>query len=147
MRDLLIQLLQQQLPVQVLAGTVLAVNRDAATCDVQPLDTTAPEFFDVRLRAVDDEQLSGLILWPRVGSIVLVGLVDNDRNTAFLSLCSEVDSFTLSTPNESLLTLLQDLIQSIQRMVFTTNAGPTVQLLNAAEFDRLAQRLSHLLSA
>lgn len=149
MREQLLNLIRQQLPVQVVSGTVLAVNKAEATCDVQPLDTAAPEIFDVRLRAVDDEQLTGLIIWPQVGSVVLVGLIDNDPNTAFLSLASEVESYTLSTEQESLLTWLQDLVQALQQLVLLTNAGATTGLLPTSQqaLQQLLTRLPNLLTA
>jgi hypothetical protein len=146
-RAMIQQIVREQLPVMVLPATVLSVNKAEAIIDAQPLERDAPELFDVRLRAVDDDTATGLIAWPVVGSVVLIGLIGNDINTAFVVAASEVESFTISSAQESLLTVLQDLIAEIKAMRFTTNQGPTIQLLNSPAFDALAQRLPNLLTA
>jgi len=147
LRAIITKIVREQLPLQVFPATVKSVNKQEASLDAQPLELSAPECFDVRLRAVDDGSLHGLISWPQVGSVVLIGLIDNDLNTAFVVAASEVESFTLSTSAESLATVLQDLLTEIKGMKFTTNQGPTLQLLNAPAFDLIANRLTTLLTA
>lgn len=145
LRDVMIQLIREQVPMMVVPATVLRVDKAAAVCDLQPVEQDAPELLDVRLRAVDNGTATGLISWPAVGSVVLVGLIDNDLNTAFVAACSEVEGFTLSTEKESLHTLLTDLVAEVRRLKFATNAGPTVQLLTDPAWALLASRIDNLL--
>lgn len=142
------KIIMEKLPVQVFPATVDAVNRAEATIDVQPLDKDAPEVFDVRLRAVDDDTATGLIQWPTVGSVVLIGLIGNDVNTAFMVAASEVKTFTISTTQESLLPWLQDLVQAVQQLVLLTNSGATTGILPSSQqqLTSLLNRLPHLLS-
>ena len=140
------KIITEKLPVQVFAATVKAVNRAEATIDVQPLDKDAPEVFDVRLRAVDDDTATGLILWPALQSVVLIGLIGNDVNTAFMVMASEVQSITLSTAQESMLTILQDLLTALQQLTVSTPAGVSGVPLNLPAFQSLAQRLPLLLT-
>jgi hypothetical protein len=136
------------LPVTVVAGKVVELDRAAACIDVQPLDDTAAPFLDVRLRAVDDGQATGFIQWPKAGSDVLVGLINNDRNTAFLVAASQVETFTLSSEQESLLPWLQELVKSVQQLVLLTNYGPTTGILPASQqqLQGLLDRLPNLLT-
>ncbi len=145
-RAMIQQVIREQLPVHVFPATVVEVNRAAATMDVQPLERAAPEVFDVQLRAVDNGAATGLISWPVPGSVVLVGLIESNLNTAFMVAASEVETFTLSTERESLLTLLQDLIAEIKAMQFMTNTGATTGLITSPKFDLLLNRLPNLLS-
>ncbi|MDF7809907.1 hypothetical protein [Hymenobacter sp. YC55] len=149
LREMIQQIVREQLPVQVFPATVLSVNKAEAIIDVQPLDKQAPEVFDVRLRAVDDDLATGLILWPAVDSVVLIGLIGNDINTAFMVGASELESFTLSTAQESLLTWLQDLVQAVQQLVLLTNTGATTGMLPTSQqaLQQLLTRLPNLLTA
>jgi hypothetical protein len=149
-REMMQQLIIEQLPVQVIAGTVLSLDRAGACIDVQPLDESAPKLLDVRLRAVDDGKATGFIQWPKEGSVVLVGLIGNDINTAFVVAASEVETFTLSTEQESLLTWLQDFGQLlIGELVLLTNQGPTVGLApnSLQAVQQLFARLPNLFTA
>jgi hypothetical protein len=147
-RSALVRTMQGLVPVQVVPGTVLAIDRAAACIDVQPLDETAAPFLDVRLRAVDDGQATGFIQWPKEGSDVLVGLINNDRNTAFMVAASQVETFTLSSADESLLTWLQDLVKQIQQLQLLSNYGATTGTAPTSlqALQQLAGRLPHLLT-
>lgn len=146
-RAMIQQIITEQLPVQVLPATVLTVNKAEAIIDVQPIDEQLPQMFDVRLRAVDDDTATGLIQWPTVGSVVLIGLIGNDVNTAFMVAASEVETFTISTAQESLHTFLQDLLTALQQLTVPTPAGVSGVPINLTAFTDLATRLPLLLSA
>jgi hypothetical protein len=148
-REMIQQIIRESLPVQVIAGTVLSLDRAGACIDVQPLDDSAPKLLDVRLRAVDDGKATGFIQWPAEGSAVLVGLIGNDINTAFVVAASEVETFTLSTEQESLLTWLQDFGQLLQtEFVLLTNTGATTGVAPTAlqALQQLFARLPNLLT-
>jgi hypothetical protein len=147
LRALVAQIVAERLPVSTVPARVLSVDKAAATCDVQPVEADTPEMFDVRLRAVDDGTAAGFIAWPVVGSVVLVSLIDNDLNTAFVSLASQVESFTLSTDRESLLPFLQDLFAALKAQTYSNGGGLTTPPNNLAAFAALEQRLPNLFSA
>ena len=53
--------------------------------------------------------------------------------------------FLLKKENETLKKLMVDLLQEIQKMKFTTNAGPTLLLLNKPQFLAIENRFKQFL--
>ena len=72
---------------QVFQCTVKDVNEQEFTCTVREADLV--DYFDVRLRAVIDQQLTGVALIPKVGSYVMVGRIANS-NELFIAKNSEI---------------------------------------------------------
>ena len=72
----------------------LSVDKELNVCDVIPVDGDA-ELLDVKLTATESDELSsgalnkGFISYPVEGSIVIVTFIDKD--TAFVSMCTEVE--------------------------------------------------------
>jgi hypothetical protein len=145
MRDELARFIDTRIPTQVVGGTVVRVDKARALCDVQPADTGAPELLDVQLRAVDDGSTAGFVLWPVVGSPVLVGLIDNDPNNCVVVAVSQVERLTLATQDENLHSLLKDIIAEVRALKFTTNAGPTIALVTDPKWALLDARIDKLL--
>jgi hypothetical protein len=143
LRETIQQMIRGEIPTQAMLGTVLSVDRTKAVCDVQPAEAGAPVLYDVALRAVEGS--GGFILWPKVKSFVLVGLVDNDPNHTYVAMVSEVDKLTLATGNENLHTLLTDMVAAVRGLKFTTNAGPTITLLTDAQWAAFTPRINNLL--
>lgn len=129
-------------PAKVVTGKVTNVNKTALTCDVAPDDEGA-EFVNVRLRAVEDGGQDGIILFPVKGSSVTLLLLDEE--TALVVQYSAVEVYSIRTANESLKSILDDFLDAIGNMVFTTNQGPTIKLVNAPAFAAIKQRLNGLL--
>lgn len=135
---------------------VLEVDQNEKTVNVKPVDDTA-EIYNVRLQA--ESETGGLVLFPKVGSMVLVVFIN--KNTAavvntseiekfslVISSCSfEVDNtgFLLQKENETLKKLMADLIAAIKALKFTTNNGPTISLINIADFIALETRFNQFL--
>ncbi len=142
--DALTAHIDSRIPTQVVGGTVLRVDKARAVCDVQPADEGAPELLAVQLRAVDDGSASGFVLWPVVGSRVLVGLLDNDPNNCFVAGVSRVETFTLSTATDSAGQWLADLCTALAQLTVTTPAGPSGPPINLPDFQQLAQRAAIL---
>lgn len=61
---------QKKLSDEVIVGTVLRVNKEEATCDIQPINDDA-DMLDVQLKAIIDQDKKGIILYPKVGSTVV----------------------------------------------------------------------------
>ena len=70
--------------------TVGSVDEGQQTCNLQPLNGDA-EIFDVKLKATLDGLENGMVVFPKVGSQVIVGLADGTETDAYLLLCSEFD--------------------------------------------------------
>lgn len=75
-------------PVQVIPAEVTEVT-EPFHCTVKPVD--GPEMHEVRLRAALDNSDTGFIEVPKKNSTVLVALIGNSRDNAFVVMCSEVD--------------------------------------------------------
>ena len=83
-----------KVPVTVFAAIVKAVDLDKYVIDVEPIGQT--EMLDVRLKAGIDDIKDGIVEIPKVGSSVLIGLIGNDKNTAFVVKCSEVEEIIIN---------------------------------------------------
>ncbi len=72
-------------------GTIVSVDEDEMTCEVEPIDGGA-NYADVRLMA-DPETTTGIYFKPKVGSVVMIS--PQDDVTYFVSMYSEVDEVWL----------------------------------------------------
>jgi len=149
-------------PSMTFPAVVLAVDEGKATVDVLPVGSDA-ELFDVRLKAAVDDQADGLVIFPEVGSSVLVSLIGNDDNEAYVSSFSKVTGLKLkisgvkfevtatglllAKENESLRKLITDLMDTIKNLVFKTNQGPTIGLIPSSvnALEQLKTRTENLL--
>lgn len=138
--------------------TVTAVDRSEGTCSCNDGDI---EHTDVRLSAIIDDSKQKFLLIPKVGSTVLVTPIDQDYNMQFVSACSEIEElalvieqcefkvdkegFLLKKENETLRGLMVDLLKAIRAMKFTTNAGPTIKLINSQSFIDIEERFKGFL--
>src|SRR5690606_16877130 len=87
-------------PVQTFVASVQEVDEEQATIVALPIG--GPELPDVRLRAAIDGAEDGVILFPEVGSTVLVGIIGNDPDTAFVCRCTKVIKAKLKIGNSTL---------------------------------------------
>lgn len=140
---------------------VLEINEDEKTIDVKPIDGTA-EIFDVRLQA--ESETGGLVLIPKVGSMVLVVFLNKNNaavvNTSEITkyglkisnceLSIDKEGFLLKKENETLKKLMSDLIAAIKAMSFTlttpdTINGTTTAMVNIAQFTSVETRFNQFL--
>lgn len=108
-------------PVQVLVADVTAVNLNEYSIDVKPIGRA--EVLDVRLKAGLDGIKQGIVEIPKNGSKVLIGLIGNDKNTAFLIKTSEVDevlmnveSFKMNGGNLGGLIKIEELVDRLNKI-------------------------------
>lgn len=87
------RLIGEAAPSFVLA-TVKSVDEAAATCDCEPLDDGA-ELLAVSLRSVADGKATGVIVYPKVDSIVLVAVLNHATGSAVVVEYSEVDKILI----------------------------------------------------
>lgn len=135
---------------------VKSVDETKATCVL--IDEDDQEIFDVRLRPVLTGNKS-FILVPKVGSFVLAVRVEDDEDWMVIAadevtkVAYYVGSTTLELTDkvhieaggENLASLIDGLFSAISKMVFTTNVGPTINLVNKIEFEDLRMKFKTLL--
>ncbi|REC47879.1 MULTISPECIES: hypothetical protein [Chryseobacterium] len=143
--------LQQALVLQW--AKVTSVDWENKTCDAKGIDDDL-EFFDVLIG------VGSFDVKPKVGSLIIIGIINNDETTPVLLSAEEVDKieikagnceltidqgFLFKKENETLKKLMVDLLQEIQKMKFTTNTGSTINLVNQPQFQLLENRFKSFL--
>jgi len=111
-------------------GTVQAVENDTCTVD---------SYEDVRLNAIIEDTESQFTVYPKVGSKVVIGRLENEDN-AFVLGVSEIEKviikiadlvfemkdgkFKISTGNVSLKSILNDGFEQLNKAIILTPSGP-----------------------
>jgi hypothetical protein len=96
-RQGLLKLFKGKTPVQVFVAKVISVSLTDFTCDVDPIDDGAT-YYHVRLKPTIDGDDNGIICVPKENSYVLVGILGNNENAAFILSCS-LDEYVLIKAN------------------------------------------------
>jgi len=135
---------------------VKSVDETKAICTLE--DEDGQLIFNVRLRAVLTGKKSILLL-PKIGSYVFTIRIE-DEDEWLIIACDEVekmgyyvgdtlieltDKVQISAGGENLADLIDSLFVAIDKMVFTTNTGPTIKLVNKPEFDQLRNKFKKVL--
>ncbi|WP_080058983.1 hypothetical protein [Spirosoma aerolatum] len=102
--------LQGVAPIQVWPATVKSIQ--GTNCTVDILNTDLIDVDEVNLRA-DDEATEGVLIVPRVGSLVYVGAVENAVDNLFVCQVSEVDRVEVKIGN-SLVTIDKDQVKAVR---------------------------------
>jgi hypothetical protein len=92
LRQVLVQLIRDNVPRQVTVCEVLSVDEATLTCKVKELESDQ-ELFQVRLNAASTE--FNTVLIPKVGSVVLVSLIGNNRQARYVTMVSECSKIYL----------------------------------------------------
>jgi hypothetical protein len=92
--------LARQGAIQFRPGIIKAVDKAACRCDVQLAEDYDVVLYDVRLRAVDDEEDKGFVLFPAVGSDVIIGQMSSGG--WFVSMYSVLDSLMLKVETQTM---------------------------------------------
>lgn len=144
--------------VDTFPARVVSVDKEKGTCVVNDGDI---DYTDVQLSATIEDDGKRFFLFPKMGSFVLVSPINEDIHRLYVEFFSEVEElnfeteksqikindegFLLKKENETLAKLMSDLLQEIQKMKFTTNAGPTVKLINRLKFEEIENRFKSFL--
>jgi hypothetical protein len=108
------------------------------TCDVLLLKEDL-ELYDVRLKSGDGK---GFLITPKVDSIVMVSYLNDTE--AYVSMFSEVESYSIQTENESLKMILSDLIDAISKITVPTPTGVSSYPVNTPAFTQIKSRLDKI---
>jgi hypothetical protein len=102
-----------KVPLQVLPATVLSVDEENYTIDVEPIGF--PEFPEVRLKAAIDGVKDGVVEIPEVESTVLIGIILNQYEDAFLLKCSKVSKIVINGGSNGGLINIKTLIEELDK--------------------------------
>lgn len=139
------------------SAKVLEVDKQKGTCLVSDGELQ----YKARLASVINNDADKFFLYPKINSQVLIACIEEDLHQLYVTKYSEIeafqfkvgscemqmnkDGFNFKKQNEDLKSLIVDLITEIQKMVFTTNMGPTIKLVNAPKFEALENKFKNLL--
>lgn len=94
LRQLIKQMIGKQLPLTISSGKVDSVDGDTCTVKREGL----VDLTDVRLNAIEGAK-NYLRIIPKVGSDVLVGLIENKKEHSVILSCSDVEKIELKYDN------------------------------------------------
>lgn len=92
MKSVLEKIAQNVVQMTLVRAKVIAVYDQAI--DVTPINEDA-DIFDVKIRVIIDENEAGVMIFPLIESVVLVGLISD--TDAYLLSCSEVERMVINT--------------------------------------------------
>lgn len=83
-------------PIQVEPAVVVEVNEETLVALVNPLEGAE---LNARLKAAEDSTSNYFLSVPKVGSTVLIGIIGNDEDEAFVIICNEIDKVICKIEN------------------------------------------------
>lgn len=138
----------------IVDGTAYDITDSSFTLKSENL----PDIQEVRMHAIDDNLDTRMTIYPKVGSSVLVGIINNLPGEAVLISCSEIErvlikmnslefevsattgKVTIKKGNDSLGACAGDLINEVCKIVVILGTTPNVAALQAIK-TRLQQFL------
>ena len=133
----------------------VATNVRETLCDIERED--APTLLDVRFNAIDDDLQSFVTVYPKEGSKVIVGIIENLKTEAVVLRCSEVEKVSLKIGNtemvidrngykmerqgENLNNVLRDFVSEVMKIIVVQGTSPNVPALQ-----QIQKRISKVLS-
>lgn len=101
-------------PHIVFPAKVKAVNRDTMTCTVNPPDGV--DMLDVRLKAAVEEVNEGVVEIPSIESSVLVVIIGNKEENAFIAKCSRVEEVLFYGGANGGLIKINELVSQLEKV-------------------------------
>ena len=97
----------------------------------------------VRLQASIDDKATGITIFPKVDSFVIVTFIN--KTTGYVGLYSDIDSIIIENESDSLKDILNDLIDAIRKITVNTPSGPsTLPLVNDVAFKNVDNKVNNL---
>lgn len=144
--DILIsEKIKKAIPQVLQWATVTSVDWQEKTCEATDLDTKLP-FLNIALG------IGGMYIKPKVGSLILVGMVENNESQPFLLNAQEVetyelkaDKFTLHSEAVDFKILLNDLLTELKNAIIQTPSGTgNFAPQNVTKFEEINQKINAL---
>ena len=142
---LLSEKIKKAIPQVLQWATVTSVDWQEKTCEATDLDTKLP-FLNIALG------IGGMYIKPKVGSLILVGMVENNESQPFLLNAQEVeayelkaDKFTLHNETIDFKSLLNELLNELRTSIIQTPAGAgNFAPQNVAKFEEINNKINQL---
>jgi hypothetical protein len=118
-KEILTRTARQAVNLTMVRCIVKEVYQQSQTCDVEPLNGDA-EILGVKLKAREDSEPDGIVVYPAIGSDVVVGFTDGNDTDAFVLVFSDFDQVLIDGgQNEGLVKLpvLRDEIQKLNNFL------------------------------
>ena len=142
---LLSEKIKKAIPQVLQWATVTSVDWQEKTCEATDLDTKLP-FLNIALG------IGGMYIKPKIGSLILVGMVENNESQPFLLNAQEVEIYELKADNFNIhnetvdfKTLLNDLLTELKGAIIQTPSGPgNFAPQNVAKFEEINNKINQL---
>ncbi len=134
-----LQKLAQGVSTQVRIALVTSVDKGKAVCEAQLVDSEVL-VYNIRLRATDDQADEGLIMFPKVGSYILICQIANDGGWLML-MGSEYQALSIKRNGKELGQVLVDLIGAMKNLSHATAVGESAKPTNLPEIVQVEQSL------
>ncbi|MFJ1429484.1 hypothetical protein ACILE2_01600 [Capnocytophaga canimorsus] len=142
---LMAQRIKKAVPQQVQWAKVTSVNWDEKTCEATDLDTDLP-FLGVSLG------IGSMHVKPKVGSLILVGLIENSETKPFLLQAEAIEEYEIKATkidlkNDEIVfkTLLNELLTELKNAIIQTPSGPgNFAPNNVAKFEEINGKINQL---
>ncbi|MDY0104392.1 MAG: hypothetical protein RBS07_15760 [Lentimicrobium sp.] len=134
------KLASQYSPAMTNIARVKSVSVENKTCIL--LDDNKVEINNVRLLPVLVEN-KAILKIPADNSLVLAIRLENTENW-FVDAVTELEKMQIISGGESLSEVIADLIKAIRAMKFTTNQGPTINLINDPDFAAVQEKFNKI---
>jgi hypothetical protein len=141
--------------IQTVPAVVEAVDEDAQTCEVKPLADSYAPMKSVRLKAAIDKAPAGIVIIPEIGSTVLVSLIMNSDQRAFVSLFTDIkkaiivnaSGYYIGITDEAIEAKAGDSKLTIEEDKVTINDGSLKGLVKIEELKTQLQKNSDSIQA
>ncbi len=142
---LMAQRIKKAVPQQVQWAKVTSVNWEEKTCEAVDLDTDLP-FLDVSLG------IGSMHIKPKIGSLILVGLVENSETKSFLLQAEEIEEYEIKATkidlkNDEIVfkSLLNELLTELKNAIIQTPSGVgNFAPNNVAKFEQINEKVNQL---
>ena len=142
---LLSEKIKKAIPQVLQWATVTSVDWQEKTCEATDLDTKLP-FLNIALG------IGGMYIKPKIGSLILVGMVENNESQPFLLNAQEVEIYELKADNFNIhnetvdfKTLLNELLNELKSAIIQTPAGTgNFAPNNVAKFEDINNKINQL---
>lgn len=112
-RDEMIKLIQENTPVQMVPCEVLKYDSASRTIEAKDL-LSETEVYDVKLQG-SPKLKEGFVLTPKVGSLVIVGIIGNDERNCIILGYSALESIELNGSDLGGLIKIKELKKQIDK--------------------------------
>ena len=138
---LLSEKIKKAIPQVLQWATVTSVDWKEKTCEATDLDTKLP-FLNIALG------IGGMYIKPKVGSLILVGMVENNESQPFLLNAQEIEAYELKADNFTIHNEKVDfksLLNDLKSAIIQTPAGPgNFAPQNVAKFEEINNKINQL---